>query len=296
MNQQTDQASAAPAVAADIFEAKPAQPVQVLQQAAAPQPAALAADNPAVWVQQAIQNKVDPTQLKMLMDLWKEYRAEVAKAAFHAAKAAFHAAGVVVRKDKRNDQYGSWYTTLGELVNKAGPELGRHGLSVDWDPDNESEPGCVVIAAVLTHSGGHSERRSIKLPYDQSGKKNDVQQIKSAITYGRAITYEAVLGLAATNEANTDDDGNGAGQRTGGGGGGGGAGGGASHDATGGLGQEEWSRLAEQGQEKASLGTQALTKWWGLLTERQRRALTPEFSGWKKAARAFDGDAAGTRP
>jgi hypothetical protein len=32
----------------------------------------------------------------------------------------------------------------------------------------------------------------------------------------------------------------------------------------------------------------ALTAWWGALTEPQRKVLTPEFAGLRKAARQFD--------
>jgi hypothetical protein len=47
-------------------------------------------------------------------------------------------------------------------------------------------------------------------PADTSGAKNVIQQIKSTITYLKAVTFESICGLAST-DATVDDDGNSAG-------------------------------------------------------------------------------------
>lgn len=239
--------------------------------------------NPATWVDNAINKGVPPDQLRMLMDLWKEWKAEQRREAFAAAVAAFHATNPVVVKDKRNDQYGSYYTTLGNLVQSVSQELGRQGLSVSWDPDNTAEEGWVTITCTLQHAAGHSKTTSVRLPNDESGKKNPLQEIKSAITYGRALTFENVLGLAAISEANLDDDGNAAGvQRDGGG---------RQRPAAGQRQAENNASkdaLLDAGRAKAMEGMTALTKWWSLLSAPERSAITPDFAHMKKAARIVD--------
>lgn len=239
---------------------------------------------PATWVDNAIRQGVEPEKLRMLMDLWKEWKAEQRREAFAAAVAAFHATNPVVVKDKRNDQYGSYYTTLGNLVQSVSQELGRQGLSVSWDPDNTAEEGWVTITCTLQHAAGYSKTTSVRLPNDESGKKNPLQEIKSAITYGRALTFENVLGLAAIAEANLDDDGNAAGVPRDGGGGrqrpAGGqrqAGDNAAKEA-----------LLDTGRAKALEGMTALTKWWSLLSSPERSLITPDFAHMKKAARIAD--------
>jgi hypothetical protein len=247
-----------------------------------PAPQADQQQNPGTWVDNAIRQGMPLDQMRVLMDLWKEWKAEQRKEAFAAAVASFHATNPVVVKDKRNDQYGSYYTTLGNLVQSVSQELGRQGLSVSWDPDNTAEEGFVTVTCTLKHAAGHSQTTSVLLPYDQSGKKNPLQEIKSAITYGRAITFENVLGLAATNEANLDDDGNGAGVPRGAGG----------QRPAGGLrqGGDNASKdaLLDAGRAKALEGMQALTKWWSLLSQPERSSITPEFLQMKKAARIAD--------
>ncbi len=60
----------------------------------------------------------------------------------------------------------------------------------------------------MTHEKGHSETAEASAPADTSGAKNPIQQIKSTITYLKAVTFESICGLAST-DANLDDDGNG---------------------------------------------------------------------------------------
>jgi len=234
---------------------------------------------PATWVDNAIRQGVPPDQLRMLMDLWKEWKAELRREAFAAAVAAFHATNPVVVKDKRNDQYGSYYTTLGNLVQSVSQELGRQGLSVSWDPDNTAEEGWVTITCTLQHAAGYSKTTSVRLPNDESGKKNPLQEIKSAITYGRALTFENVLGLAAIAEANLDDDGNAAGVPRGEAGG---------RQRQGGGDNAGKEKLLDAGRNKALEGMTALTKWWSLLSSPERSLITPDFAHMKKAARIAD--------
>lgn len=239
---------------------------------------------PATWVDNAIRQGVPPDQLRMLMDLWKEWKAEQRREAFAAAVAAFHATNPVVVKDKRNDQYGSYYTTLGNLVQSVSQELGRQGLSVSWDPDNTAEEGWVTITCTLQHAAGHSKTTSVRLPNDESGKKNPLQEIKSAITYGRALTFENVLGLAAIAEANLDDDGNAAGVQRGS------EGSGQRHAGGKSRAEDDASKekLLDAGRAKALEGMAALTSWWSLLSQPQRSSITPDFLQMKKAARIAD--------
>lgn len=238
---------------------------------------------PATWVENAIRQGVPPDQLRMLMDLWKEWKAELRKEAFAQAVAAFHATNPIVLKDKRNDQYGSYYATIGNLVHSVSQELGRQGLSVSWDPDNTAEEGYVTTTCTLQHAAGHSKTTSIRLPYDVSGKKNPLQEIKSAVTYGRALTFENVLGLAATEEANVDDDGNGAApQRREEGGGKKRGGDNAGKEA-----------LLDAGRAKALDGMTALTKWWSLLKDTERSIITPDYGHMRKAARIADEERGG---
>lgn len=147
----------------------------------------------------------DLTMVEKLMDMKYRDEANEARKAFVAAMSAFKSHAIVVLKDKTNAQYGSKYVSLGNLVATVTPFLSEHGLSVRWELDQTVN---IKVTCVMTHSQGHSESVSMVVPPDKSGAKNPIQEIKSAITYGKGCTFESICGMASS-DANLDDDGNG---------------------------------------------------------------------------------------
>lgn len=153
----------------------------------------------------AVQRGMDVATIKDLMQLQKEWEANEARKAYATALAAFKESPPVVYKDKKNDQYGSMYATIGNLVNTTNVGLSKHGLTARWDIDQTAG---IKVTCILTHRAGHSEKVSMSGPADDSGKKNPLQQIKSTVTYLKIATFEAVTGMASA-DADSDDDGNG---------------------------------------------------------------------------------------
>lgn len=154
----------------------------------------------------AVRQNASIEYLKQLMDMRDREEAFQARKAFDDAMAQFKAESIVVLKDKTNTQYDSKYVSLGNLIATVTPFLSKHGLSHAWEIDQTAG---IKVVCILTHKMGHSKSASINFPPDNSGKKNPLQEIKSAITYAKAVTFESVTGLAAS-DANVDDDGNGA--------------------------------------------------------------------------------------
>ena len=143
-------------------------------------------------------------QLERLMALKERHDANEARKAFASAKAQFKAESIVVVRDKFNKQYGSQYSSLGNLVNTVSPYLSKHGLSADWNISQAN--GQITVTCILSHSMGHAEQVEFTVPPDSAGAKNPIQAIKSSITYAKSVTYESVCGMAST-DANYDDDG-----------------------------------------------------------------------------------------
>ena len=168
---------------------------------------ALAIVTPMRLLEIATSQGADLEKLKQLMDLQERWERNEARKAFVEAMSAFKSHAIQVVKDKTNSQYGSKYVSLGNLVNTVTPFLSQHGLSVRWDI---SQTNGIEVSCIVTHVQGHSESVSITFPPDKSGSKNPIQEIKSAITYAKACTFESITGMAST-DANVDDDGNGAG-------------------------------------------------------------------------------------
>lgn len=167
--------------------------------------------SPMQELQMQIVRTGDLEKLKELRAIEKEWRADQAKQSFIEAMAAFKSETIVILKDRENKQYSTttkkaMYTSLGNLVQTVTPYLSRHALSVTW-ADPVFGTGDVKVICRVSHRDGHYEEVSFVCPFDSSGAKNPIQQRKSSITYARAITYEMALGLAATEDANRDDDG-----------------------------------------------------------------------------------------
>jgi len=160
----------------------------------------------------AVKQGMSLETIKELRALQKEYEADEARKAYAAALAAFKSRPLVVVKDKENTQYSkggrkAMYTSKGNLVNTINPVLSEYGLSAGWTFDQTKG---ISVTCKLTHKMGHSESVTLGGLPDDSGAKNPLQQIKSAITYLEVATFEAVTGTAST-EGGMDDDGNGSG-------------------------------------------------------------------------------------
>lgn len=160
---------------------------------------------PMDMIANAVSSGAGIDMLERLMALQERYEAAQAKKAFIEAKAAFKSENVIVTKDKDNKQYNSKYASIGNLVNTVNAALAKHGLDAAWEIEQGEK---ITVTCVLSHRDGHSVRAAIFASPDTSGQKNPIQQIKSAITYLRVATFEAVTGIA-TNEGSADDDGNG---------------------------------------------------------------------------------------
>jgi len=162
-----------------------------------------AVTSPAEMIKLAVEGKADLEKLEKLLILQERFEANQAKKEYVKAISLFKANAPTVIKDKLNKQYNSKYTSLGNLVNTVNPELSKYGLSASWDIEQN---GIIKVTCKMTHELGHSETASMSAPADTSGAKNVIQQIKSTITYLKAVTFESITGLAST-DANLDDDG-----------------------------------------------------------------------------------------
>ena len=154
-------------------------------------------------------------KLEHLLAVKERWEKEEARKAFVAALADFKTTPPQIVKDKLVDfankaGYRTHYrhATLGQVADAVAAGLARHSLSHSWAVAQAG--GAVTVTCTLTHAFGHSEAVSITGPQDDSGQKNGIQQVGSAITYLERYTLMAITGLAA---ADMDDDGQAAGQR-----------------------------------------------------------------------------------
>ena len=145
-------------------------------------------------------------QMQQLFELNLRYEENEAKKAYHVAVAAFKSEGIVIIKDKSVsfNQTSYNHASIGNAVAQIIPSLSRHGLSHSWDINQDG--GQITVTCRLAHELGHFTEVSMSAGKDDSGKKNQIQQVASTITYLQRYTLFAITGLAAMDQ---DDDGGG---------------------------------------------------------------------------------------
>lgn len=163
--------------------------------------------SPMAMMIQAKQAGFSVEEIKEMMDLQDRNDKRLAKQAFDKALGEFKREPLKVIKDKTNNQFDSTYVSIGNMVGTVNEAMGKHGLSARWEFPEPSKPELIKCSCVLSHELGYEVSVTLEGPIDASGAKNPMQARKSARTYLKLETFEAVTGTAS-EEGNNDDDGN----------------------------------------------------------------------------------------
>lgn len=162
----------------------------------------------------ALESGADLDRLERLMDLQAKWEAGEARKAWVKAMTEFKAEPLEIFKRKsvgyttKDGAFvGYKHAELSDVADVVVPAMARHGLSHRWDV--KQEPKKITVTCTITHAAGHSESVTMDAAPDDSGKKNTIQQVASAVTYLQRYTLLASTGLATKSEH--DDDGAGAG-------------------------------------------------------------------------------------
>lgn len=185
-----------------IVEARPTEPVVVRDRPAV---------TPMQMLQAALDQGADLAKLEQLMALQERWEANEARKAYVVAMARFKQNPPEILKRKRvrfESQKGTtdyMHATLADVCAAAIKGLADVGISHRWDVEQQNDR--ITVHCVLTHEQGHSERTTLTGSADQSGNKNAIQAIGSAVSYLQRYTLLAATGLATKD---IDDDGRGA--------------------------------------------------------------------------------------
>lgn len=175
------------------------------QELLAPQTSvALVKPTPMTMLQIAVQRGDDLDKLAKLMDLQERWEANEARKAFIAALSAFKANAPKLEKNKTvsfttakgKTEYK--HATLDNVALVLGQALSQNGLSFRWNVEQLS--GKVRVTCILQHSLGHSESVAMEAPADDSGNKNQIQQVGSTVTYLERYTLLAITGTATADQ------------------------------------------------------------------------------------------------
>ena len=93
------------------------------------------------------------------------------------------------------------------MIDAVRKVLPKHGLSIAQIV--LPSEGVAHVSTMLMHESGQWLASECRMPYDNTGSKNTVQSMGSAITYARRYSLSALVGVVADD----DDDGEGAWRR-----------------------------------------------------------------------------------
>lgn len=147
-------------------------------------------------------------RISQVIDLFQKVEREKARRAFDGAMAQAKAEfpplvkGTHVKFSTSKGETEYDHETLFSITRAIDPVLGKYGLSYRYETSSRmNEP--VRVKCIVTHDGGHYIENELEAGRDDSGGKNAIQAMGSALTYLQRYTLRAALGLAAGK----DDDG-----------------------------------------------------------------------------------------
>ena len=162
-----------------------------------------AVEQPANLVAMAIQRGFDADQLGKLLEMQERHEANEARKSYVKAMAEFKADPPKIVKDRQVAYSGTKYNhaSLANVTTKISESLSRHGLTLSWETDQKD--GQISVTCRVTHVLGHSESTTLHSNPDESGAKNEIQAVGSAVSYLQRYTALAICGLATYEQ---DDD------------------------------------------------------------------------------------------
>lgn len=164
-------------------------------------------------VQMAVAQNQGVDSLSKILEFQERYEANEARKAYNLSMARFKENPPRIVKDKtvHYEVQGKpdthyMHASLENICEKVIEALSNVGISHRWLM-NQGDNG-ITVTCILTHVMGHSESTSLRSAPDQSGGKNSIQAIGSAVTYLQRYTLLAAVGIAvfgADNDGRTVD-------------------------------------------------------------------------------------------
>jgi len=158
--------------------------------------------------------EVNLAVIEKVWSMHKEAMAKAAEMAFHRDLALAQAEfpeipknGKIERMNKANPPVviqTTRYELYEDIVKYTKAARGKYGLAVSFNTQVDYENNRGGGSFTISHREGHSEKSTLMLPFDFTGK-NAAQAVGSAITYSKRYQAKAALDIAGTGD-HTDDD------------------------------------------------------------------------------------------
>lgn len=150
---------------------------------------------PAYLLQMAVEQGKDIAYVEKLMDMQDRWEARNAEKAFNLAMSEFSQNLPTIEKTVYVEHFDGYHADLGLMAKLIREAMAPHGLSFTW---KTKQADLITVACVIKHKDGHSESVTLSSAPDQSGGKNSIQAIGSAVKYLERYTLESATGIVAS--------------------------------------------------------------------------------------------------
>ncbi|MGJ7611108.1 MULTISPECIES: hypothetical protein [unclassified Variovorax] len=192
-----------------VLELEPSREVQAAQDHAV----ALADNSPMSMMLAAQRQGATLADVREMMAIHREMKADEARETFRADFAAFRGENVIIPKTKHVDRGrgGSFdQAEYDEVCRRLSPALSRHGFSFRHDQKFglrrmmtegvENDIGWVWVTCHLEHRKGHAERLELEGPPGDLSVNTPTQNMQTTASYLKRQSLLAITGTATGGE------------------------------------------------------------------------------------------------
>ncbi len=153
---------------------------------------------PLVLIQQALDAKYNPADLKDLFELQRMHAADQAERAYADAITGFQSECGPIHKNAANTHSGKRYADYEGIMRAITPLLRKYRIVVTFDT---ADDGARMMTTCRVRVGTVEKLTTITLPLDAASKMmNATQAGGAAMSYGRRYALAAALNLVYTDE------------------------------------------------------------------------------------------------
>ena len=161
-------------------------------------------NTPAKLLEIAVAQNADVDNLGKLMELQERWEARQARTTFFDELSNFQADCPPIPRTKEvkknNGDLLYKYAPMDQILKVVRDPLRERGFSFRFE--SEHQDNGVLVACVLHHRAGHSERSEVFVPGFLGHNTNEAQNAGGGLTYGKRYAFSNVLGLIPDD----DDD------------------------------------------------------------------------------------------
>lgn len=147
--------------------------------------------------------RFDVDKMARLMDLYDQTIRRQSEASFMAALSRLQAKvpqidrhGVIIVKGQERSRYAK----LEDIDTAIRPLLNDEGFAFSFD--TETTDTLIRLSCKLSHRDGHAETKTLLLPIDASEFRSKVQNVGSAVSYGKRQLIKMWLNIVECDEDN----------------------------------------------------------------------------------------------